>query len=136
MLHHVSIGTNDLKRSQRFYDCVLPVLGLKLMASDENGLGYGNSMMIFSVQIPVDGEAATVGNGSHICFAAENREMVDRFHQLALASEGTSDGNPGLRPEYDANYYGAFVRDPDATRSRRSRTLPSKRPRGLLAARV
>lgn len=38
--------------------------------------------------------------------------MVDQFHAAALA-QGVDDGSPGLRPDYDAHYYGAFVRDPD-----------------------
>jgi tellurite resistance-related uncharacterized protein len=55
----------------------------------------------------------TVGNGSYICFAVEDRTAVDRFHAIAPANGGSSDGEPGLRPKYDDNYYGAFVRDPD-----------------------
>lgn len=116
MIHHVSVGTNDLSRSRRFYDAVLATLGLSFMAADEEGIGWGSGQMSFSVQIPVDGSPATVGNGSHICFAAEDRAMVDRFHDTALEHGGTSDGEPGLRPKYDAHYYGAFVRDPDGNK--------------------
>lgn len=113
MIHHVSVGTNDLARSKRFYDAVLPILGITLMAEEEGGLGYGSGTFHFSVQIPIDGRAATVGNGSHIAFGVENRSMVVRFYAAALANGGHADGAPGLRPDYDANYYGAFVRDPD-----------------------
>jgi catechol 2,3-dioxygenase-like lactoylglutathione lyase family enzyme len=116
MIHHVSVGTNDLDRSRRFYDAVLPVVGLRFLAADEEGLGYGGGTMTFSVQIPADGQPATVGNGSHICFAAETREMVDRFYEAALANGGTDEGAPGLRPKYDAHYYGAFFRDPDGNK--------------------
>lgn len=116
MIHHVSVGTNDLARSRRFYDAVLPTIGLAFMAEDEEGIGWGSGQMTFSVQVPVDGKPATVGNGGHICFAAENRVAVDRFHAAALASGGSSDGEPGLRPKYDENYYGAFVRDPDGNK--------------------
>jgi catechol 2,3-dioxygenase-like lactoylglutathione lyase family enzyme len=42
--------------------------------------------------------------------------MVDEFYRIALAHGGTGDGEPGLRPEYNANYYGAFVRDPDGNK--------------------
>src|SRR5690606_9786748 len=73
MIHHVSVGTNDLERSKRFYDAVLPILGISRMAEDEGGLGYGSGTFHFSVQIPIDGERATVGNGSHIAFAVEER---------------------------------------------------------------
>ncbi len=48
--------------------------------------------------------------------------MVDRFYATALASggsgsgSGSGNGEPGLRSTYDANYYGAFVRDPDGNK--------------------
>lgn len=110
MIHHVSVGANDLQRSKRFYDAILPIVGLQLMAEDEGGLGYGSGQFHFSVQMPIDGKPATVGNGCHIAFAAEDRAMVDRFHATALSHDGSTDGEPGLRPDYDGNYYAAFVR--------------------------
>jgi catechol 2,3-dioxygenase-like lactoylglutathione lyase family enzyme len=113
VIHHVSVGTNDVERSKHFYDAVLPIVGILPMAEDDGGLGYGSGTFHFSVQIPIDGKPATVGNGTHIAFAAENRSMVNRFHAAALKHGGSDDGAPGLRPDYDANYYGAFVRDPD-----------------------
>ncbi|WP_159717644.1 VOC family protein [Geminicoccus flavidas] len=116
MIHHVSVGSNDIARAKRFYDAVLPIVGLLPMKATDTGLDYGSGQFQFSVETPVDGKPASVGNGSHIAFAAEDRAMVDRFHAAALAHGGTSDGEPGLRPEYDANYYGAFVRDPDGNK--------------------
>jgi catechol 2,3-dioxygenase-like lactoylglutathione lyase family enzyme len=116
MIHHVSVGTNDVARARAFYDAVLPTVGLALMQASETAADYGSGHLIFSVETPVDGEPATVGNGSHIAFAAEDRDMVDRFFAQAIAHGGTSDGAPGLRAEYDANYYGAFVRDPDGNK--------------------
>jgi catechol 2,3-dioxygenase-like lactoylglutathione lyase family enzyme len=116
MIHHVSVGSNDIARAQRFYDAVLPIVGVLPMKATAKGLDYGSGQFQFSVETPVDGKPASVGNGSHIAFAAEDRAMVDHFHAAALAHGGTSDGEPGLRPEYDANYYGAFVRDPDGNK--------------------
>ncbi|MBR0647145.1 VOC family protein [Plastoroseomonas hellenica] len=116
MIHHVSVGTNDVGRARRFYDAVLPILGILPMRHADTGLDYGSGQFLFSVETPVDGRPATVGNGSHVAFAAGRRAMVDQFHAAALAHGGTSDGAPGLRPEYDPNYYGAFVRDPDGNK--------------------
>ncbi len=113
MIHHVSVGTNDVERSKLFYDAVLPIVGIQRTAEDEGGLGYGSGTFHFSVQVPIDGKPATVGNGTHIAFAVEDRAMVARFYAAALDHGGSGDGKPGLRPEYNANYYGAFVRDPD-----------------------
>ena len=81
MIHHVSIGTNDVGRSKRFYDAVLPIVGIMPMAEDAGGLGYGSGTFHFSVQVPIDGRPATVGNGTHVAFAVEDRSMVDRFTQ-------------------------------------------------------
>lgn len=38
--------------------------------------------------------------------------MVDAFHKAAVDAGGKCNGPPGLRPQYHANYYGAFVLDP------------------------
>ena len=34
-------------------------------------------------------------------------------HAAALAAGGRDNGAPGLRPRYHADYYGAYVIDPD-----------------------
>ena len=116
MIHHVSVGTNDLKRSKRFYDAVLPIVGIIPYSAAEDGAGYISGTFHFSMQVPIDGKPATFGNGSHVAFGVENREMVDRFHAVALENGGTSDGQPGVRESYDPNYYCAFVRDPDGNK--------------------
>jgi catechol 2,3-dioxygenase-like lactoylglutathione lyase family enzyme len=73
-------------------------------------------MIGFSLEQPADGKPASAGNGAHVAFIAESRAQVDEFHRAALAHGGSDAGPPGLRPEYDANYYGAFVRDPDGNK--------------------
>ena len=54
--------------------------------------------------------------GMHICFLARDRDAVAAVHDAALANGGRDDGAPGLRPQYHASYYGAFVLDPDGHR--------------------
>ena len=44
-------------------------------------------------------------------FLASSRSQVDSAYQVALANGGTSEGAPGLRPEYHEHYYGAYFRD-------------------------
>ena len=116
MIHHVSLGTNDLDRARSFYDPVLAVVGIRRIEQDGQGLNYGVGTFLITINKPLDGEPATPGNGVHIAFAAETREMVDEFYRVALANGGADDGAPGLRPNYNANYYGAFVRDPDGNK--------------------
>ncbi len=116
MIDHISVGTNDIARARAFYDPVLGGLGLRLLASGAGSADYGVSSILFSIETPHDGKRATSGNGMHIAFAAGRREMVDSFYRTALANGGIDAGPPGLRPEYDANYYGAFVFDPDGNK--------------------
>lgn len=116
MIHHLSLGTNDLRRAQAFYDAVLGVLGMHLMKRTERELIYGAGTYLLSVIVPVDGRPASAGNGAHVAFAAESRVMVDHFHRQALAHGGAEDGAPGIRAKYDPHYYGAFVRDPDGNK--------------------
>ena len=116
MLSHVSLGTNDAARAAAFYDPVLAVLGIRKLHERDGSIDYGTSTMFFSLEKPSDGKPASVGNGVHIAFMAEGRAMVDEFYRVALANGGSDAGPPGLRPEYDAHYYGAFVRDPDGNK--------------------
>lgn len=116
MIHHVSLGTNDVARSRAFYDAVLGVLGLRLLQVSEESADYGVSTVLFSLETPVNGEPATAGNGAHIAFDGGDRATVDEFHATALRHGGTDAGAPGLRPEYDPHYYGAFVFDPDGNK--------------------
>lgn len=116
MLSHVSLGTNDAARAAAFYDPVLATLGIRKLHERDGSVDYGTSIMFFSLEKPTDGRPASVGNGVHVAFLAETRLMVDDFHKTALAYGGSDAGAPGLRPEYDANYYGAFVRDPDGNK--------------------
>ena len=113
IISHLSIGTNDMKRAVAFYDAVLSVLGCKKLREFRGAVAYGKLLPEFWVQTPIDGQAATVGNGSHFCFLATSKEAVHAFHEAALGAGASDDGPPGPRPNYDKRYYGAFARDPD-----------------------
>ena len=45
-----------------------------------------------------------------------SRAQVDRSYQVALALGAVCEGPPGLRPQYHANYYGAYFRDLDGNK--------------------
>jgi len=110
MLDHVSLGVSDIERSRMFYDQALRPLGIeRLYAEGENASGYGIGRKAF-FWIGLREASQT---GSHVAFAAQDRATVDRFHQAALAAGGRDNGQPGLRPHYHKDYYGAFVLDPD-----------------------
>ena len=110
MLDHVTIGVTSIGRSKDFYDRALHPLGISRLYGDgERFAGYGVAPKAF-FWIGIRDAAQT---GSHIAFAASDRTTVDRFYAEAMAAGGRDNGQPGLRPHYHPDYYGAFVLDPD-----------------------
>jgi catechol 2,3-dioxygenase-like lactoylglutathione lyase family enzyme len=121
-IDHVSVGVSNIKRSKAFYDAALAPLGITPIFPVEIGgqlvgVGYGEGQKpTFWIQLPINGQPATLGNGVHIAFLAATRAAVDDFFLAALEQGGVEDGRPGLRTEYHPDYYGAFVRDPDGNK--------------------
>lgn len=119
MFSHVMVGTNDIERSQRFYDAVLGVLGIpagirNVAKTGHVRLFYRNESGTFSVTQPINGDAATVANGTTIGFKCDSPEQVRRFHDVAVAHGGTSiEDPPGPRQGSVGAMYLAYVRDPD-----------------------
>jgi catechol 2,3-dioxygenase-like lactoylglutathione lyase family enzyme len=119
---YITLGTNDLARSKRFYDPVLKTLGLICSADSGSEIGYGPEALAagerercFYLTKPFLPYPATWGNGTLIAFKAATRKQVDAFHAAALANGGQDDGPPGLRP-YHAKFYSCYVRDPDGNK--------------------
>jgi len=116
MIHHVSVGSNDLRRAKAFYLPLLALIGFRVIKETDKAAHFDASEIVFSIETPVDGSLATSGNGVHIAFQAPDRETVRRFHAAALAAGGTDEGWPAIRENYNAHYYAAFVRDPDGNK--------------------
>ena len=49
----------------------------------------------------------------HIAFRADDRAQVRLFFDAAVGAGAAVLHEPRVWPEYDPDYYGAFVRDPD-----------------------
>jgi catechol 2,3-dioxygenase-like lactoylglutathione lyase family enzyme len=120
MLDHVSIAVADLSAAERFYDAVMAALGVAKVGADPLWLGYGArsdaehpDRSYLSVRLVT---ASPANEGRHWCFKAASRAAVDAFWRAGLEAGGTDDGAPGLRPQYHAHYYAAFLRDPDGNR--------------------
>ena len=114
IVNHISIGTNQFEDAVAFYDAVLATIGAKRQHEiTDIAVAYGKMFPEFWVQRPLNGEAATVGNGIHFAFLAPSRTAVNDFYAVAIRHGATSDGEPGLRSEYGPGYYGAFVYDLD-----------------------
>lgn len=109
MIDHTGIQVTNLEASIAFYSKALAPLGYTLMKRiGDFAAGFG-----------ADGKADFwLGPGNptdkiHIGFRANGRATVRAFYEAALAAGGTDNGPPGERAHYHADYYGAFVRDPD-----------------------
>ena len=122
MISYVTLGSNDISRSRIFYDAALAPLGLACHVSEEDELGYGPLPARLSAREcrlwivrPYLKLPATWGNGTLLTLEAQTRAAVDSFHQTAMSHGGTDEGPPGLRP-YHADFYAAYVRDPDGNK--------------------
>ena len=113
MLHHLSFAVSDLARSARLYDACLAPLGYVQVFANATFVGYGVNPGQDRFALAARAGARGPGAGFHLAFAAPSRAAVDAFHAAALAHGGVDNGAPGLRPDYGAAYYAAFVIDPD-----------------------
>ncbi|MCY4658129.1 MAG: VOC family protein [Gammaproteobacteria bacterium] len=114
IINHVSIGTNQLEAASAFYDKVLATIGAgRKLVIPGLAVAYGKYFPEFWLNSPLNQQAASTGNGTHIAFLARDRATVRAFYDAAIEAGGTSDGEPGLRPEYGPGYFGCFVRDLD-----------------------
>lgn len=121
MFSHVFVGVSDFERALGFYRALFACLGIAERFCDPQRpwAGWqtpGSGRPLFLIGAPYDRQAPVPGNGQMVAFAAPARESVDRAYATALESGATSEGPPGLRPEYHAHYYGAYFRDPDGNK--------------------
>ena len=108
-MDHISIPIADTVATRTFYEACLAPLGWRLRGI-RNGhyVGFdkpGSPVLYFGV--------VEAPSRAHLAFVASNEEAVRGFFEAALANGGTDNGAPGPRPSYGAEYYAAFVLDPD-----------------------
>jgi lactoylglutathione lyase len=118
---HIFVGVSDFDRALAFYNPLLSVLGIEARFCDRERPWAGwqsnpGPRPLFLIGTPHDRLAHEPGNGQMVAFLAKSRALVDQSYAVALANGGTSEGAPGLRPEYHEHYYGAYFRDPDGNK--------------------
>jgi catechol 2,3-dioxygenase-like lactoylglutathione lyase family enzyme len=107
MFDHVSIRVSDLQASRRFYELAMKTLGFGEPATDgEHFEWYDFSLAEARPDRPVT-------NHLHAAFVATSRQAVDEWWRRMTDAGYRDDGEPGPRPQYSPDYYGAFVLDPD-----------------------
>ncbi|HEX2527281.1 MAG TPA: VOC family protein [Geminicoccus sp.] len=119
MLDHVSITVARLEQAFAFYTAIMAKLGYPCVWQEEQAVGFGlraDSEHPERAYLTVRLGLAYPPDRRHWAFKAESRAAVDAFHAAGLAHGGRCDGPPGLRPSYHADYYAAFLLDPDGNR--------------------
>jgi catechol 2,3-dioxygenase-like lactoylglutathione lyase family enzyme len=116
MFDHVKIGVSDYAASKAFFLKALeplgvavvsegpPTYGVEFTTKDNDAKGNASLCLYQTEQQPAH---------LHLAFTAESRHQVAAFYRAALEAGGKDNGAPGLRPQYHANYYAAFVIGPD-----------------------
>ncbi len=119
MLNHVMIGSNDIEKTKSFYNAVLGVLGcgepmVHVNDTGQTRLFYIHNGSTFSISEPINGEPATVANGSTIGFVCDSPEQLQKFHEVAVANGGTSiEEAPGPRESNMGVMHLCYFKDPD-----------------------
>ena len=117
MFSHVMVGTNDLEKAKSFYDALLGTLGVRPGMVDGNRVFYMTKTGVFGVTKPIDGKAATIGNGGTIGFLCDSPAQADSWHAAGIANGGkTCEDPPGIRQGSAGKIYLAYMRDPDGNK--------------------
>ncbi len=101
LIDHIHLRTLDLAAAARFYKACFEALGIRFAAENDH---------LSADEFWLD--AGETSSRVHIAFQAQDRAMVDRWHEAVLAAGGRDNGRPGER-DYHPGYYGAFALDPD-----------------------
>lgn len=112
MFDHVKFGVRDYAASKAFFLKALEPLGVAV--AGEGAPAYGCELCApdSKASLCIYQTEETPAH-LHVAFVARNRRQVDAFYRAALAAGGKDNGPPGLRPQYNENYYAAFVIGPD-----------------------
>jgi catechol 2,3-dioxygenase-like lactoylglutathione lyase family enzyme len=121
MIDHITMRVSDYGKSKAFYLAALAPLAYSLMVEMERddakiaGFGWprpdGREKVDWWIVQTLAGPA--ISGPTHLALLAKDRAEVAAFYEAAMAAGGKDNGAPGLRPHYHADYYGAFVLDPD-----------------------
>lgn len=116
MYSHNMVGSNDLERSKTFYDAIFTAVGAAAGSAEpaRHRVRYNHKDGVFIVLKPINGEPATVANGSTVGFVMDNPEQCHAWHDAGVAAGGTTcEEPPGLRDFGARKLYLAYLRDPD-----------------------
>lgn len=111
MFDHVKFGVSDYAASKNFF--IKALAPLNVCVVDEGAPDYGIEIAAPDNTSLCLYQTTAQPAQLHLAFIADSRRQVDDFYRAALAAGGKDNGAPGLRPNYHASYYAAFVIAPD-----------------------
>jgi catechol 2,3-dioxygenase-like lactoylglutathione lyase family enzyme len=112
MFDHVKFGVSDYAASKAFFLAALEPLGVAVVSEGTPTYGVELCQSGGTVSLCLFQTTEKPAH-LHLAFTADSRLQVDAFYRAALAAGGKDNGASGLRPNYHANYYAAFVIGPD-----------------------
>ncbi len=117
MIGYVTVGTNDIDKASAYYDSLLAGIGAsRSMDMDTFKVWSNGGEAAFSITLPFNQEAATVGNGVMVAIALDSPATVDKMHAKAIELGGTDEGAPGPRGGDDSGFYAGYFRDLDGNK--------------------
>ena len=117
---HIQLTVNDFASCSRFYKCLLPFLGLKLVL-DTNEFIYHVGGRTAVAVTPSDPEQRAARFEQrriglhHVCFRARERTDVDALHEFLLEL-GATIVHPPEEGAWAPGYYSVLFEDPDGIR--------------------
>ncbi|SDK10870.1 VOC family protein [Microbulbifer yueqingensis] len=116
MISHLTLGTNNLDASVKYYDQILGLLDAKQVAKTSDVVFYKfpNSDTKLAIANPYNGDYATYGNGTMVALKVASEEAVRDVYQLAIRLNSKCEGPPG--PRGNGAYFAAYFRDLDGNK--------------------
>ncbi|HET9628327.1 MAG TPA: VOC family protein [Novosphingobium sp.] len=117
MFSHLTLGTNDLDKSHKFYDSLFAAIGGAPGTRGDTNIMYARNGAMLMITTPINGQPATFANGGTVGFAMSTPEEVEAWHAAGVSNGGTScEDPPGKRDLPGISLHLAYLRDPDGNK--------------------
>ena len=109
-IDHIGIGVPDLIAAKRYYDELMPILGLKQWFKTDPILNYGPDgargpqLFFYQAREPDGGYSRHRPGLHHIGFMVASRAIVREAHRWAKSHDAEILDEPREFPEYGAHY--------------------------------
>ncbi len=112
---HVDFRVRGLRKLTRFYDSLMPALGMRVIRKGDRWRGYYQD----DRRLPFFGlmqSTTSVPGRSRIAFSAASRKAVDRIAVVARRAGAKAIDGPQICKAYHQPYYAVFFEDPDGNK--------------------